>query len=245
MTQVQAIMTPWSPVGDFALMWLQMLPVTVLVAWLTGRLLGVRRRSLLMAFAAGSAGSRWWGARWRRPARSVPCCCWPACSPWRPPSAYSCWPGHRPQASVSRALPTGVPHPLRWLRQHSTAGPLPPDHPTGRPPRPRPLPGPGPGRQPDGRRSPRRRARLALEQAGGMFVKLGQMLSTRPDVVPPALAHELAGLQEHMAPPTRQPSGPWSSRSWAHRSRRSLPPLTGRRWPRPRSPRPMPPADHR
>jgi hypothetical protein len=40
MTQVQAIMTPWSPVGDFLLMWLQMLPVTVLVAWLTGRLLG-------------------------------------------------------------------------------------------------------------------------------------------------------------------------------------------------------------
>ena len=40
MVQVQAIMTPWYPVGDFMLMWLEMLPVTVLVAWLTGRLLG-------------------------------------------------------------------------------------------------------------------------------------------------------------------------------------------------------------
>ena len=33
-----------------------------------------------------------------------------------------------------------------------------------------------------------------------MFVKLGQMLSTRPDVVSPAVAQELARLQEHASP---------------------------------------------
>jgi ubiquinone biosynthesis protein len=33
-----------------------------------------------------------------------------------------------------------------------------------------------------------------------MFVKLGQMLSTRPDIVTPRLARELTQLQEHVAP---------------------------------------------
>ena len=33
-----------------------------------------------------------------------------------------------------------------------------------------------------------------------MFVKLGQMLSTRPDIVSPGLARELTRLQEHVAP---------------------------------------------
>jgi ubiquinone biosynthesis protein len=39
----------------------------------------------------------------------------------------------------------------------------------------------------------------ALQQAGGMFVKLGQALSTRPDLVPPPLLARLALLQDHVA----------------------------------------------
>jgi ubiquinone biosynthesis protein len=38
--------------------------------------------------------------------------------------------------------------------------------------------------------------RRALEECGGVFVKLGQLLSTRPDLVPPAFVVELARLQD-------------------------------------------------
>ena len=55
-------------------------------------------------------------------------------------------------------------------------------------------------RGPDQAADPARQARLALDEAGGMFVKLGQMLSTRPDIVSPGLARELTQLQEHVAP---------------------------------------------
>lgn len=49
-------------------------------------------------------------------------------------------------------------------------------------------------------RVPARQVRLAMDEAGCMFVKLGQMLAGRPDVVGPALAIELAHLQEDVAP---------------------------------------------
>jgi ubiquinone biosynthesis protein len=39
------------------------------------------------------------------------------------------------------------------------------------------------------------RIRMALEELGGTFIKLGQVLSTRPDLVPPELADELRKLQ--------------------------------------------------
>lgn len=45
-----------------------------------------------------------------------------------------------------------------------------------------------------------RALRGGLERAGGVFVKLGQFLSTRPDLVSPELAAELRRLQEHVAP---------------------------------------------
>jgi ubiquinone biosynthesis protein len=48
-----------------------------------------------------------------------------------------------------------------------------------------------------------RRLRLAFEDAGPIFVKLGQVLSTRTDVLPEALTTELAGLQD------RVPPAPW------------------------------------
>ncbi|HRH81381.1 MAG TPA: ubiquinone biosynthesis regulatory protein kinase UbiB [Thiobacillaceae bacterium] len=49
--------------------------------------------------------------------------------------------------------------------------------------------------------SPRgERLRLALEDLGPIFVKFGQMLSTRRDMVPPDIADELAKLQDRVPP---------------------------------------------
>ncbi len=42
--------------------------------------------------------------------------------------------------------------------------------------------------------------RLALEELGPTFVKLGQLLSTRPDLLPPAYITELARLQDALSP---------------------------------------------
>ena len=42
--------------------------------------------------------------------------------------------------------------------------------------------------------------RLALEELGTTFVKLGQILSTRPDLLPPEYQAELAKLQDQVAP---------------------------------------------
>ncbi len=44
------------------------------------------------------------------------------------------------------------------------------------------------------------RLRLALEGLGPLFVKFGQLLSTRPDLVPEDIAHELAHLQDSVPP---------------------------------------------
>jgi ubiquinone biosynthesis protein len=45
-----------------------------------------------------------------------------------------------------------------------------------------------------------RRLRLALEECGGMFVKLGQVLSTRADLLPAGVVAELSRLQDQVAP---------------------------------------------
>src|SRR3974390_2741771 len=47
---------------------------------------------------------------------------------------------------------------------------------------------------------PPQRARLALEQLGPTFVKLGQMLSTREDLLPSAWTDELSRLYSNVAP---------------------------------------------
>jgi ubiquinone biosynthesis protein len=44
------------------------------------------------------------------------------------------------------------------------------------------------------------RLRLALEKLGPIFVKFGQMLSTRRDLLPPDVADELAKLQDQVPP---------------------------------------------
>ena len=44
------------------------------------------------------------------------------------------------------------------------------------------------------------RLREALEELGPIFVKFGQLLSTRPDLVPADIANELAALQDNVPP---------------------------------------------
>jgi ubiquinone biosynthesis protein len=49
-----------------------------------------------------------------------------------------------------------------------------------------------------------RRIRTALEEAGGMFIKLGQLLATRPDLLPPEAMAELGRLHSSAAPLARE-----------------------------------------
>ncbi len=55
----------------------------------------------------------------------------------------------------------------------------------------------------EGRASLGHRVSHALEECGGMFVKLGQVLSTRSDLLPAALVRELTKLQDRVAPGDR------------------------------------------
>jgi ubiquinone biosynthesis protein len=48
-----------------------------------------------------------------------------------------------------------------------------------------------------------RRLRLALQEAGGMFVKAGQVMSTRADLLPQPVVDELSRLQDNVAPAPR------------------------------------------
>jgi aarF domain-containing kinase len=45
-----------------------------------------------------------------------------------------------------------------------------------------------------------RQARLDIEELGATFIKVGQMMSIRPDVLPPATLEELTRLQDSVVP---------------------------------------------
>lgn len=57
------------------------------------------------------------------------------------------------------------------------------------------LPG-RPGGLPGARMPAPERVRLALEELGTVFIKFGQIVSTRTDILPPDYAAELATLQD-------------------------------------------------
>lgn len=48
------------------------------------------------------------------------------------------------------------------------------------------------------------RLRAALDEMGPTFAKIGQALSTRPDLLPPEIIEELATLQDHVTPLTEE-----------------------------------------
>lgn len=56
------------------------------------------------------------------------------------------------------------------------------------------------------------RLRGAFEEAGGVFVKLGQLLATRPDLIPQATADELTLLHQDVEPAPRDEVEP--DRRW-------------------------------
>lgn len=56
----------------------------------------------------------------------------------------------------------------------------------------------------DNIRAHARNLREALEELGPTFAKLGQVLSTRPDLLPPEFIEELSTLQDHVPPLTEQ-----------------------------------------
>jgi len=55
-----------------------------------------------------------------------------------------------------------------------------------------------------GRRGQARRLRSALDELGPTFAKIGQILSTRPDLLPPEFIEELAQLQDRVTPLTEK-----------------------------------------
>jgi len=55
-----------------------------------------------------------------------------------------------------------------------------------------------------GRRRQAKRVRASLEELGPTFAKIGQILSTRPDLLPPEYIEELATLQDNVPPLTEE-----------------------------------------
>lgn len=78
------------------------------------------------------------------------------------------------------------------------------------------------------------RLRMALTELGPTFIKFGQMLSTRSDLIGPELAHELASLQADTPPDPPDVVRTVVEEDLGERLTRCLPTLTSRRLPLPR-----------
>ena len=185
------------------------LPAMLLFAWVAGRLLGVRRRSWVSVVVCGFTGYLAGGslallmAHGEATAGEFGRNVWIFGVVFTMAATAGFESLARPRRRLATAaVPTSLPHPIRSIKRSARRGRrylqiirIALRHGLGS------YLGFGRGGRGAGRAaSPARQARLALEEAGGMFVKLGQMLSTRPDVVSPAVAQELARLQEHVTP---------------------------------------------
>ena len=82
-----------------------------------------------------------------------------------------------------------------------------------------------------------RQLRAAFEELGPAWIKLGQMISVRPDLFPAEWVFELGALQDNVAPLPARRSGGSSRASSATRPRSCSRPSTTRRSRRRRSPR--------
>src|SRR6516162_1280511 len=185
------------------------LVTVVILARVGGRLLGIRmrwRRAILAGFPGLVLG---WIAAWsingqRRGPQTL----------WWPGVLFGAFiatmliavtlellarPG-RLAAVESRLRASPVPHPIRSLRQRAgrTRRYLQVTRIAARHGLSSYLGGRRPGA--DESRPLARNLRVALDEAGGMFVKLGQVLSTRADLLPPDVIAELSRLQDHVAP---------------------------------------------
>jgi len=100
----------------------------------------------------------------------------------------------------SRLHASPLPHPIRSLRQHAarTRRYLQVTRIAARHGLSCYLGRRGPGT--DEPRPLARNLRVALDEAGGMFIKLGQVLSTRADLLPADVIAELSRLQDHVTP---------------------------------------------
>ena len=79
------------------------------------------------------------------------------------------------------------------------------------------------------------RLRNVLESAGGVYVKIGQIAATRPDLLPPEICAELPPSKTRRTPNPPRPSSRSSSPNSADRSRQCFGNSTGPRWEQPRS----------
>jgi ubiquinone biosynthesis protein len=187
------------------------LPWILFVAWLTGRLLGVRHRPWLSVVVCAFAG---WAAGG---SLAFVMAGGDGSIPWAPEDSRNAMifsiaftmvatVGWELMAAPRKRPPTvslaaSFPHPIkavrraaRRTRRYIRIVRIALKHGLG------PYIGFRRGKDMTGNGNPARQVRLALDEAGGMFVKLGQMLSTRPELVTPAVAEELTRLQDHVSP---------------------------------------------
>jgi ubiquinone biosynthesis protein len=185
------------------------LVIVVILARVGGRLLGIRlgwRRVILAGFPGLALG---WIAAWSINGQShgPQTLSWPAVLFGSLIATMLiavlldllARPG-RLAAAESRLRARPIPHPIRSLRQRAgrTRRYLQVTRIAARHGLSSYLSGRRPGA--DESRPLARNLRVALDEAGGMFIKLGQVLSTRADLLPPDVIAELSRLQDHVAP---------------------------------------------